>query len=51
VGVGGAVAAEMVIDGEVKDRGLIVPEQLPSEKFIARLPAKGLKVEQELVDL
>ena len=51
VGVGGAVAAEMVIDGEVKERGLLVPEQLPAEKFIARLPSKGLEVKQEISDL
>ena len=51
VGVGGAVAAEMVIDGDVKEKGLIVPEQLPAEKFISRLPSKGLEVKEELIDL
>jgi len=51
VGVGGAVAAEMVIEGEVKQKGLVVPEQLPAEKFIARLRAKGLEVREEMIDL
>jgi saccharopine dehydrogenase-like NADP-dependent oxidoreductase len=49
VGVGGAVATEMLIAGEVREKGLVVPEQLPPEKFIARLPSKGLVVKQEIV--
>ena len=49
VGVGGAVATEMLIAGEVSEKGLIVPEQLPPDKFIARLPSKGIVVEQEIV--
>lgn len=48
VGSGGAVAAEMLIEGEVKDKGLHVPEQLPAEKFIARLPAKEIFVKEEI---
>ena len=49
VGVGGAVATEMLIAGEVQDKGLVVPEQLPPDKFIARLQSKGIVVEQEIV--
>jgi saccharopine dehydrogenase-like NADP-dependent oxidoreductase len=49
VGVGGAVATEMLIAGEVREKGLVVPEQLPPDKFIARLPSKGLVVKQEIV--
>lgn len=49
VGVGGAVATEMLIAGEVKQKGLIVPELLPPDKFIARLPSKGLVVNQEII--
>jgi saccharopine dehydrogenase (NAD+, L-lysine-forming) len=49
VGVGGAVATEMLIAGEVREKGLVVPEQLPPDKFIARLPSKGLVVKQETV--
>ena len=48
VGSGGAVAAEMLIDGEVKEKGLHVPEQLPAERFIARLPAKEIFVKEEM---
>lgn len=51
VGVGGAVAAEMLIEGEVEGKGLHVPEQLPAEKFVARLPEKGLEVKQEITPL
>lgn len=48
VGSGGAVAAEMLIEGDVKDKGLHVPEQLPAEKFLARLPAKEIFVNEEI---
>ncbi len=51
VGVGGAVAAEMLIDGEVKDVGYHVPEQLPAEKFIARLPAKEIHVKEQIIQM
>jgi len=48
VGSGGAVAAEMLIEGDVKDRGLLVPEQLPAEKFIARLHGKEIFVKESI---
>jgi len=48
VGVGGAVGAELFIAGEVKEKGLIVPEQLPAKKFFDRLPPKGVDVKQEI---
>jgi len=51
VGVGGAVAAEMFLEGEVKQKGYVVPEQMPANKFISRLPAKGLEVKQEIKQL
>ena len=51
VGVGGAVAAEMVISGTVREKGLLVPEQLPAEEFISRLPGKGLEVKEEVTQL
>ncbi len=44
VGTGGALGAEMLIAGEVKQKGLIVPEQLPAKRAIERLKAKGLEV-------
>lgn len=51
VGSGGAVAAEMLIEGEVKERGFLAPEQLPADKFLARLPSKGLKVEERITNV
>ena len=51
VGTGGAVPAEMLIDGEVKEKGLIVPEQLDDRSFISRLESKGLKVNKEITGL
>ena len=51
VGTGGAVAAELLIDGSVKRKGLVFPEQLPSEEFVSRLPAKHLEVQEEITAL
>ncbi len=48
VGIGGAVPTEMLVEGKVKDIGLLVPEQLRSEEFVGRLRKKGLKVNQEI---
>jgi len=47
VGTGGAVPAEMLVDGIIKQKGLLVPELLPSEEFVARLKQKGIKVNEE----
>ena len=51
VGTGGAVAGEMLLSGEVDRNGVLVPEQLSAEKFISRLPEKGLKVREEIVEV
>lgn len=51
VGAGGAVAAEMLLEREVEGKGLLVPEQLPAQRFISRLPPKGLEVKQEITPL
>ncbi len=51
VGSGGSAAAELLIEGEVKEKGFLVPEQLPAEKLLARLPKKGLEVRREIVAL
>jgi saccharopine dehydrogenase-like NADP-dependent oxidoreductase len=48
VGVGGAVAAEMVLEGEVRGKGLFAPEQLSAEKFLSRVASKGLDVKEEI---
>jgi saccharopine dehydrogenase-like NADP-dependent oxidoreductase len=42
VGTGGAIATEMFIDGEVKERGFVIPEQLPTESFLERLRKKNV---------
>jgi len=51
VGVGGAVGTEMILSGELKNKGLVFPEQLPAEKVIEKLPAKHVEVKEELVPL
>lgn len=48
VGTGGAIAAEMYIEGEVKEKGFVIPERLPSESFLARLGPKRILYEEEL---
>ena len=48
VGVGGALGTELLINGDVKGPGMFVPEQLPVEKIISRLPSKGLEVKEEI---
>jgi len=48
VGTGGAIATEMLIDGEVKDKGIVIPEQLSVESFMRRLPEKKVKIREEL---
>jgi saccharopine dehydrogenase (NAD+, L-lysine forming) len=48
VGIGGAVPTEMLVEGLVKEKGLLVPEQLPAEEFVRRLKEKGLEVNEEI---
>lgn len=42
VGTGGAVAAEMLIEGRVRPKGLVIPEQLSPDDYLPRLKAKGI---------
>ena len=49
VGTGGAAATEMLLDGEVRERGLVIPEQLPPDAFLRRLEEKGLRIYEETV--
>jgi len=49
VGTGGAVATEMLIDGQVKEKGIVIPEQLPTETFLRRLGQKGVKIREEII--
>ena len=51
VGTGGAVATEMLIDGQVKDKGIVIPEQLDPEEFIRRLREKEVVVNEEVRSL
>ena len=48
VGVGGAVPTEMLIEGEIKEKGLLVPEQLDFNRYIARLKTKHVEVMEEV---
>jgi len=51
VGTGGAVATEMLIDGQVKEKGIVIPEQLPAEDFMRRLREKGVDIREEVLTL
>ncbi|HDP96526.1 MAG TPA: hypothetical protein ENN25_02400 [Euryarchaeota archaeon] len=51
VGTGGAVGAEMLLAGEIKQNGLIVPEMLDAEKYIERLSKKNVDVKIESIDI
>ncbi len=51
VGTPAAVGVEMIISGELKDKGLIVPEQLPPKKFIERLKPKRVRVKEQIIRL
>ncbi len=51
VGIGGAVPTEMLVEGLIRDKGLLVPDQLPAGEFVRRLKEKGLQVNEELTRL
>ncbi len=51
VGTGGAVVAEMFVDGEVKDKGFVIPEQLDPSSFLRRIHEKDVSYNEELVRL
>ena len=51
VGVGGAVPTEILVEGLVKEKGLLVPEQLPPGEFVTRLRRKGLEIHEEKTTL
>lgn len=48
VGTGGAVATDMLIDGEVSEKGLVIPERLNVQSFLKRLESKAVKVNEEV---
>lgn len=49
VGTGGAVATEMLIDGEVTEKGIVIPERLSTQSFLERLAAKDVKIQEEII--
>lgn len=51
VGTGGAVATEMLIDGLVKDKGIVIPEQLPPDEFMRRLREKHVDIKEEMTTI
>jgi len=51
VGIGGAIGAEMLLDGKIKQKGAVFPEQIDSEEFLERLRGKGLKVTELTIAL
>lgn len=47
VGTGGAIGAEMLLDGEVREKGLVIPERLSPRSYLARLQSKGIEFQEE----
>lgn len=51
VGTGGAVATEMLLEGEVREQGLVIPERLDPEAYLRRLREKGIEAHEEVTYL
>lgn len=51
VGTGGAISTEMLIDGEVKEKGFVIPEQLDTDSYLKRLKQKGIIFNEEILAL
>lgn len=51
VGLGGAIGAEMMLEGEIPQKGVLFPENIDSEKYLARLRAKGMEVKEQVIPL
>jgi len=47
VGTGGAVATDMLVDGEVRKKGIVIPEELNVQSFLTRLKAKAVVIHEE----
>lgn len=50
VGTGGAVAAELHLEGKVQEKGVVIPERLDPEAYLTRLKAKEVAVREAQVD-
>jgi saccharopine dehydrogenase (NAD+, L-lysine-forming) len=48
VGTGGAVATDILIDGEVKKKGIVIPEELSVKSFLERLKSKGVAIHEDI---
>ncbi|RDE13884.1 MAG: hypothetical protein C4K47_05295 [Candidatus Thorarchaeota archaeon] len=48
VGTGGAVATDMLIDGEVTKKGIVIPEELNVESFLRRLKEKAVAIREQI---
>jgi saccharopine dehydrogenase-like NADP-dependent oxidoreductase len=51
VGTGGATATEMLLEGKVQEKGLVIPEQLAPDRFLKRLEERGVEIRQEILAL
>ena len=51
VGVAGAIGTEMLIDGEIPQKGLVWPEMLPAESYLARMREKQLEINEQIIEL
>jgi len=51
VGMGGAIGAEMLLDGTIDKKGAVFPEQLDSEEFLRRMRQKKLIYTEQTVSL
>ncbi len=48
VGTGGAVATDMLVDGEVEKKSIVIPEGLDVKSFMKRLKTKSVTVHEEI---
>jgi saccharopine dehydrogenase-like NADP-dependent oxidoreductase len=39
----------MLIDGEVTEKGIVIPERLSTQSFLERLAAKDVKIQEEII--
>jgi saccharopine dehydrogenase-like NADP-dependent oxidoreductase len=48
VGTGGAVATDILVDGEVGKKGIVIPEELDVQSFLRRLKDKAVTISEEV---
>lgn len=51
VGVGGAIGAELLLSGKIRQRGIVAPEHLPADYVIGRMPDFEIPVHRETIPL